>query len=54
MSMPFAGMGLVFSIVYVWAKENAEEEVNFVFNLARFKVSCSCRAFEYRLVNLKG
>lgn len=37
MSMPFAGMGLVFSIVYVWAKENAEEEVNFVFNLARFK-----------------
>jgi hypothetical protein len=28
----------VFSIVYVWAKENAEQEVNFIFNLATFKV----------------
>jgi flagellar biosynthesis component FlhA len=38
MGMPFMGMGLVFSIVYVWAKENAEQEVNFIFNLATFKV----------------
>ena len=37
MGMPFLGMGLVFAIVYVWAKENADEEVNFVFNLAKFK-----------------
>jgi hypothetical protein len=37
MGMPFLGMGLVFSIVYVWAKENADQEVNFVFNLAKFK-----------------
>ena len=37
MEMPFLGMGLVFAIVYVWAKENADQEVNFVFNLAKFK-----------------
>jgi hypothetical protein len=37
MGMPFLGMGLVFSIVYVWAKENADQEVNFVMNLAKFK-----------------
>ena len=37
MGMPFLGMGLDFSIVYVWAKENADQEVNFVFNLAKFK-----------------
>ena len=37
MGMPFLGMGLVFAIVYVWAKENADQEVNFVFNLAKFK-----------------
>ena len=36
--IPFCGMGLVFSIVYVWAKLNSEQEVNFVFNLAKFKV----------------
>lgn len=36
-SIPFGGMGLVFSIVYVWAKENPEQEVNFVMNLAKFK-----------------
>ena len=39
MAIPFLGMGLVFAIVYVWAKENAEQEVNFIFNLATFKVS---------------
>lgn len=37
MGMPFLGMGLVFAIVYVWAKENADQEVNFVMNLAKFK-----------------
>jgi len=37
MAIPFLGMGLVFAIVYVWAKENAEQEVNFIFNLATFK-----------------
>ena len=47
---------VVFAIVYVWAKENADQEVNFIFNLARFKVppvlfvilvpdSCRCSAF---------
>ena len=38
---PFGGMGLVFSIVYVWAKKNSEQEVNFVFNLAKFKVTAN-------------
>jgi len=68
--MPFLGMGLVFSIVYVWAKENADQvrppapscliapshaglllshqEVNFIFNLATFKVQPPSRLLPSR------
>ena len=68
--MPFLGTGLVFSIVYVWAKENADQvrrpapscliapshaglllshqEVDFIFNLARFKVQPPSRLLPSR------
>ena len=57
MGMPFLGMGLVFSIVYVWAKENAEQEVNFIFNLATFKVrwtECLAGGHLLRCVDVPG